>query len=186
MGTPKRFKEVQYAIKNNRLEIQNYKNKQKALFIDRDNTLIKCNKKDYILNDSELNFLTKNIKKIAEKAKDFTLVILVTNQPQIAMGFLKIEDLEKINSKIINTCLDYLLKIDVISFCPHHPHKGFEYEIPSLKTDCFCRKPKPGMLVEQSLLRNIDLSKSLMVGDSISDKEAALSAGCNFLFVNDL
>ncbi len=186
MGTPKRFKEVKYAIKNNRLEIQNYKNKQKALFIDRDNTLIKCNKKDYILDDSELNFLTNNIKKIAEKAKDFTLVILVTNQPQIAMGFLKIEDLEKINSKIINTCLDYLLKIDVISFCPHHPHKGFKYEIPSLKTDCFCRKPKPGMLIEQSLLRNIDLSKSLMVGDSISDKEAALSAGCNFLFINDL
>ena len=114
------------------------------------------------------------------------MVILITNQPQISMGLLSFEELEVINSKIVIFCLKYFLKIDVISFCSHHPHNGFTNEISWLKKDCFCRKPNPGMLIEQSFLRNIDLRNSLMVGDSCNDKEAALNAGCNFSFIDDL
>tara|TARA_B100000886_G_scaffold290049_1_gene215278 strand:- start:1709 stop:2605 length:897 start_codon:yes stop_codon:yes gene_type:complete len=186
MGTPKRFEEVRKAIKKNILKVQNYKNNQKALFIDRDNTLIKCKKGEYILPDSELIYLVENIKKIALKSKDFTLSILVTNQPQISMGKLSLKELEKINSKIINFCLKHDLIIDIVSFCPHHPHKGFESEISNLKVDCFCRKPQPGMLIEQAFLRNIDLNKSLMIGDSFSDQKAAINAGCKFRFIDQL
>ena len=102
------------------------------------------------------------------------------------MGKLNLTDLDEINSLIIKFCLSVGLKIDVVTFCPHHPHKGFEGEIPILKQDCFCRKPNPGLFFEQSFLRNIDLKQSLMIGDSQNDLFAALNAGCKFLNVNDL
>ena len=174
------------AIQNNHLDIHNYQQKQKALFIDRDNTIVECKKGEYILANSAISFLNENIKKISIIAKDYQLVVLVTNQPQIAMGNLSLQELEIINSKIVDFCLKNNLKIDVISFCPHHPHKGFNYEVPILKLDCFCRKPNPGMFLEQAFLRNIDLSKSLMIGDSLTDQMAAKNAGCNFYFVDDL
>ena len=111
---------------------------------------------------------------------------MVTNQPVVAMGKLTIKELENINSFIIKYCLEKKLKIDVISFCPHHPHMGFEKEVPMLKKDCFCRKPNPGMFFEQSFLRNICLKESLMIGDSEVDKIAAANASCNFLNVDEL
>ena len=49
-----------------------------------------------------------------------------------------------------------------------------------LKKDCFCRKPNPGMMLELSYQRNIDLNSSLFVGDSLADSQAANSAGCEF------
>ena len=137
MGTPSRFKEAQNAIKNNILKKQNYKNKQRALFIDRDNTIIKCKKGDYILTENEIYYLKENIKKLSIISNDFSMVILITNQPQISMGLLSFEELEVINSKIIIFCLKYFLKIDVISFCPHHPHNGFTNEISWLKKIVF-------------------------------------------------
>ena len=186
MGTPKRIEDIKKDIIKNTLEIKNYKNKQKALFLDRDNTIIKCDKGEYILLETRLSFLLNNIKKLAKKAKDFSIVILVTNQPQISMGLLSIVELEKIHSSIVAFCLSYDLKIDVITYCPHHPHKGYDGEVRMLKKDCFCRKPNPGLLLEQAFLRNIDLSNSLMIGDSHNDKLAALHSGCNFCFIDDL
>ena len=86
----------------------------------------------------------------------------------------------------VKFCLSKGLKIDVVTFCPHHPHKGFKGELEILKKDCFCRKPNPGLLFEQSFLRNINLKESLMIGDSDNDFFAAKNAGCNFLNINDL
>ena len=124
--------------------------------------------------------------KISFLAKTFNFVCMVTNQPSIAMGNISIEKLDNLNSKIIYYCLDKKLKIDVITFCPHHPHSGFEGEISILKKYCFCRKPNPGLFLEQAFLRNIDLANSLMIGDSENDLIAAKNAGCNFKNVNDL
>ena len=59
--------------------------------------------------------------------------------------------------------------IDGLYYCPHHPHKGYEGEIPELKIDCKCRKPKPGMLYMAEKDFNISLSDSFMVGDGEND-----------------
>ena len=59
--------------------------------------------------------------------------------------------------------------IDGIYFCPHHTDKGFEGEVPELKIDCDCRKPKPGMLLKAAEDFNIDLSQPWMVGDGKND-----------------
>ena len=69
-------------------------------------------------------------------------------------------------------------------YCPRQI--GYESENKLLKTDCFCRKPNPGLFLEQAFFRNIDLKESLMIGDSQNDFFAAINAGCKFLNVNDL
>ncbi len=180
MGTPNRLKQVEKDISNNILSKKNYSNFQKALFIDRDNTLIKCDPKSYILSSRNIIFLDENIKKLAKISDSFSIIAIVTNQPQISMNILSLEELEDINNKIILYCRSKSLLIDTVIWCPHHPHKGFESENKLLKTDCFCRKPSPGMLLELSYQRNIDLNSSLFVGDSLVDMQAANSAGCDF------
>ena len=102
------------------------------------------------------------------------------------MGFLTEENFDAINNIVIKYCLTKGLKIDVVTFCPHHPHRGFSGEVEILKRDCFCRKPNPGLFFEQSFLRNIDLNKSLMIGDSDKDYLSALNAGCEFKYINEL
>ena len=186
MGTPKRLRAVEEDLSSNKVNKKNYNNLQKTLFLDRDNTLIKCETGKYILKKEDIDFYIENIKKIIPISLNYDFVCLITNQPTISMGKLNLTDLDEINSLIIKFCLSVGLKIDVVTFCPHHPHKGFEGEIPILKQDCFCRKPNPGLFFEQSFLRNIDLKQSLMIGDSQNDLFAALNAGCKFLNVNDL
>ena len=68
--------------------------------------------------------------------------------------------------------------VDAIYICPHHPDKGFVGERPEYKIDCECRKPKPGLLLQAAKDFNIDLSQSIMIGDSDRDVEAGEAAGC--------
>ena len=186
MGTPKRLKVVENDLLRDKVDKKNYTNSQKTLFLDRDNTLIKCDIGKYILNENDVDFYEYNIEKIIPISFNYDFVCLLTNQPTISMGKLNLKDLDRINTFVIKFCLSKGLKIDVVAFCPHHPHKGYEGEIPLLKKDCFCRKPNPGLFFEQAFLRNIDLKESLMIGDSDNDFMASINAGCNFLNVNDL
>ena len=75
--------------------------------------------------------------------------------------------------------------LDGIYFCPHHPHKGYEGEIPELKFDCDCRKPKAGMLLKAAEELNIDLSRSWMVGDGENDILAGKAAGCRTALIGE-
>jgi D-glycero-D-manno-heptose 1,7-bisphosphate phosphatase len=67
--------------------------------------------------------------------------------------------------------------VEAIYFCPHHPHGGFEGEVPEYKIPCECRKPSPGMLLAAKERFNIDLAQSFLVGDSPRDIEAGQNAG---------
>ena len=186
MGTPNRLKIVEKDLQENKVKSRNYKRKQKALFLDRDNTLINCEIGTYIIDKNDIKFIDKNIVKLAELSYKYDFVCIVTNQPIIAMGKISLKELENINSFIIEYCLSKGLKIDVVTFCPHHPHKGFDGELKVLKSDCFCRKPNPGLLIEQAFLRNINLKESIMIGDSENDQLAASNAGCEFRNVDIL
>ena len=141
MGTPKRLIEVEKAIDEGIVEKKSYLNKQKCLFIDRDNTLINCEKNKYITSVDQISLIKKNIIKISQISKNFDLVIMVTNQPQIAMGLIKWQEVIEINNYVIQLCLNHDLFIDDFVLCPHHPHMGFENEIANLKQSCFCESP---------------------------------------------
>lgn len=74
--------------------------------------------------------------------------------------------------------------IDAIYYCPHHPDKGFAGEISSLKFDCDCRKPKPGMLLQAADDYNIELGSSWMIGDGWRDIECGINAGTRTVLLN--
>ena len=94
------------------------------------------------------------------------LTIIVTNQPVIARGEISFEELEKIHNKMETLLGEKGAYLDAIYYCPHHPDKGYQGENLSLKIDCECRKPKPGMLFKAAQDFNINLNLSWMVGDS--------------------
>ena len=108
------------------------------------------------------------------------LCIVITNQPGIAKGFFTKEELNEVHkeleTQISNSNGSFF---DDIYFCPHHPESGFDGEIQHLKVNCQCRKPNPGMILDASIKHNIDLHKSYLIGDRMSDVNAAISAGVN-------
>jgi D-glycero-D-manno-heptose 1,7-bisphosphate phosphatase len=96
------------------------------------------------------------------------LLVVVTNQPDVARGTAKREDVEEMNA-----FLSSQLPIDGFKTCYHDSGDK-----------CGCRKPLPGSLLEAAQEHNIDLSKSFMVGDRWRDIEAGASAGCKTFFIN--
>ena len=113
------------------------------------------------------------------------LAIVVTNQPVIARGEVTVPELREIHNKMETLLGANGAYIDAIYYCPHHPHKGYEGEIPELKIECDCRKPKPGMLFRAAEDFNIDLSKSWMIGDGENDIKAGRAAGCRTALIGD-
>ena len=75
-----------------------------------------------------------------------------------------------INASLINICLKLGLNIDAFNICPHYYHSRFINEINELKQDCFFRKPKPGLFLMESFMRNIGLNQSLMIGDEKTEE----------------
>lgn len=184
MGTKDRLPKICNDVASGNVQKLNKKNSRPAIFLDRDGVLIKDMDKNPIVENFELlNNVPEAIKKINQSGY---LAIVVTNQPMIAKGFVTFEQVDDVH-KLLETELGkdgaYL---DDIYFCPHHPEKGFAGEIPELKVDCNCRKPKPGMLLKAAQDYHIDLSQSWMIGDRESDIKAGKAAGCKTVLIGTL
>lgn len=111
------------------------------------------------------------------------LSIVVTNQPMIAKGFVSREEVEQTNKTMETRLGEERAYLDGIYFCPHHPEKGFPGEVPELKIECDCRKPKIGLFRQAAKDFNIDFSRSWMIGDRESDMQAGKNAGCRTILV---
>ena len=176
MGTPDRFEAVCRDFAAGRVKAKNLKQKQKAVFLDRDGTINKYVGFLRDIDDFEL------LPGVAEAVKLINacgyLAIVVTNQPVIARGEVTVPQLQEIHNKMETLLGAEGAYLDAIYYCPHHPHKGYEGEVPELKIDCDCRKPKPGMLLKAAEEFNIDLSQSWMIGDGENDIKAGKAAGC--------
>lgn len=183
MGTPDRFEAVTKDYLNGTISSRNLKNKQKAIFLDRDGTINKYVGFLRDINEFELiDGVAKAIKRINSSKY---LAIVVSNQPVIARGEVTFEELGEIHNKMETLLGLEGAYLDAIYFCPHHPHKGYEGEVKELKFDCDCRKPKPGMLLKAAEEFNIDLSQSFMIGDSDIDIECGHNAGCTSKLVSE-
>ena len=183
MGTPERYYTVCEDVVSGRVKAKNLRNQQKAVFLDRDGTI---NRYVGFLRDIEqfelLPGVAEAIRKINESGY---LAIVVTNQPVIARGEVTVPELREIHNKMETLLGQDGAYVDAIYYCPHHPHKGYEGEIPELKFDCECRKPKAGMLYQAAKDFNIDLAASFMVGDSDNDVQCGINAGCRSVLLTD-
>lgn len=176
MGTPERFHQVEADYRNGVVQAKNLHNRQKAIFLDRDGTINKYVGFLRNIDDFELiEGVSEAIRKINQSGY---LAIVVTNQPVIARGEVTWEELHEIHRKMETLLGKDGAYIDGIYICPHHPDKGFEGERPEYKFDCDCRKPKPGLLLQAAKDFNIDLSQSIMIGDSENDMLSGENAGC--------
>ena len=175
VGTPERFMLAQKDIQLGLVSQKNLKNKQKAIFLDRDGTLNVY--KGFIKKSSDITLFDDVIDSIKTINQSGYLAIIVSNQPVIARGEASFQDVEEMFNKIETLLGMEGAYIDGIYYCPHHPHKGFDGEIPELKIDCGCRKPKIGLVKQAESDFNLDLSKCYIIGDTNSDIQMGINAG---------
>jgi len=183
MGTPERLKRVEEDVLAGKVRGRNLKNRQKAIFLDRDGTLNKY--KGFITKPQDIELIDGVAEAIRRVNDSDYLTIVVTNQPVIARGECTIDELNDINATLETELGKHGAYIDGLFYCPHHPDRGFEGERPEYKVECDCRKPKPGLLFKAAEIFNIDLTASYMVGDSMTDVMAGMNAGCQAILIDN-
>lgn len=183
MGTPERYAQASRDCREGRIAARNLRRRQKAVFLDRDGTINKY--VGFLRNIDDFELLPGAARAIRAINRTGYLAIVVTNQPVIARGEVTREELDEIHNKMETLLGEQGAYLDAIYYCPHHPDKGFAGEIPELKIDCACRKPKPGMLLRAALDLNIDLKRSWMVGDGENDVKVGQAAGCRCVRIGE-
>lgn len=181
-GTPDRYYSVEKDLKNGIIHGKSLSNLQKCIFLDRDGTINKY--RGLVKKTDELELADDAVLAIKAINESDYLAICATNQPVIARGDTTFEELKNIHNKMETLLGKGGAYLDGLYFCPHHPAGGFEGEVPELKFDCECRKPKIGLLKKAQERFNIDLSKSWFIGDTDRDIQTGINAGCRTIFLD--
>jgi len=141
------------------------KNKNKAVFIDRDDTIAKD--VPYCSRPEDFELLPEVPEAISALNRNGYKVVVITNQSGIARGYFTEETLNLIHKKMIQDLNSKGAHIDGVYYCPHHPDDN-----------CDCRKPKPKLIHLAAKDLNIDVSQSYMIGDKQLDMDFSRNAGC--------
>lgn len=138
-----------------------------AIFIDRDGVINRRRPGDYVLDWSQF-FVLDGIRAVLKRLSGLGLpIIVISNQAAVGKGLLDPAALEKITAKMHDLLLADQVSILAVYYCPHLADDG-----------CTCRKPKPGLLLQAANDFDIDLGRSIFIGDSETDVRAANAAGC--------
>lgn len=175
IGTVERIGLAGTDIKNGRIAAKNLSRKQKCIFMDRDGTLNRFKGLISKAVDIELEDHAADALRLLNQSA--WLVIVITNQPVVARGLCRIEEVEDMHKQLETLLGEKGVYVDDILFCPHHPDKGYPGENPAYKIQCDCRKPGIGLLRQCEKKYHIDLSQSWMVGDTTTDIQTGKNAG---------
>lgn len=181
IGTPDRLDKVSLAITSGVVEARSTRGLRPAVFLDRDGTLNV--EVDHLRHPNQLKLFPDAAHSVQRINQSGRLAIVVTNQPVIARGEVTPQGLDSIHAHMDALLGEGHAFLDAIYTCPHHPHRGYEGEVPELKFDCACRKPRTGLIDQacQDLL--IGRGESWIIGDSTSDIEAGRRAGLRTMLV---
>ena len=162
---------------------------KKAVFIDRDGIINQMTYIDGKFDSPKKVSQVKLVKGVAEVIawlnKKRIPVVEVTNQPDVALEKYDLKTLEEIEKKIHYLLNKKAAKVNKIYRCLHHPKSHYS----DLNIDCDCRKPKSGMLIQAAKELDIDLKKSVVIGDNATDMEVGRNMGCKtvlFFHENDI
>jgi D-glycero-D-manno-heptose 1,7-bisphosphate phosphatase len=148
-----------------------------GLFLDRDGTI---NEEVEFLSSPDNVRLIPGAAEAIRRANALGIpVIIITNQSGIARGLFTEQDLDAVNAEVLRLLQLQGARIDAVYYCPHHPEGDTE----PFDVDCECRKPKTGLLEQAAKEFSIDLSRSFMIGDRLSDVMAGNSAGAVSILV---
>lgn len=164
------------------MESKAQKQRKKLVFLDRDGTI---NKESGLIEKPEQLELIPGAAEGIKLLNDAGfIVVIVTNQPQVARGICTEEEVKIINNRLLELLKSERgAKIDSVYYCPHHPDKGYAGERMDYKIDCDCRKPKIGMLKEAAKQFGVKLEDCYFIGDHSRDMKAAENAGCKAIGV---
>jgi histidinol-phosphate phosphatase family protein len=174
-GTPDRLAHVRSDFESGKTARLSRSYLRPAVFLDRDGVINK--EVSHLSNPAQMELISGAAESIQRLNEAGYLVIVVTNQPVVARGECSLDALRLIHNKMETLLGRERAWIDALYFCPHHPDKGFAGEVPELKFDCACRKPKTGMFDRAVRDWNISLADSYCVGDSCRDIVAARRMG---------
>lgn len=138
-------------------------NRHKALFADRDGTIIK--EKHYLSDPNQIEFVPgapEALRRIA--AEGYKLVIL-SNQSGVARGLLTIDDVERMNGRLLEMLSAEGVDIEGVYYCPYYK----DGSVPEFSIDSDLRKPFPGMPEIAAEELGIDLRRSVVIGDKLDD-----------------
>jgi D-glycero-D-manno-heptose 1,7-bisphosphate phosphatase len=124
------------------------------------------NRSAYVRSWEDVEFLEPALEALAALAGSGCKVFLVTNQSAVGRGLLDGEAARKISDRLVAEIERRGGRIDGVYVCPHTPADG-----------CACRKPLPGLILEAAAENDIDLARSVLIGDALTDLQAAKAAG---------
>lgn len=143
----------------------------RAVFLDRDGVICE-NRPDHVKSWAEFRFLPGALSALRRLADTPFPIVVVTNQAIVHRGMVPADVVDEIHTRMIQHVHRFGGRLDAVYYCPHRPEEG-----------CFCRKPKPGLLLQAARELGIQLEGSYLIGDALTDVEAALAVGCQPLLV---
>jgi D-glycero-D-manno-heptose 1,7-bisphosphate phosphatase len=136
-----------------------------AIFLDRDGVLIE-NRPSYVRSWEDVHIFHQALAALARISSTPYKIVLVTNQSAVGRGLITLEVAWEINRQLVSVIEGAGGRIDGVFMCPHAP-----------QDQCVCRKPRPGLLIQAARELSIDLSRSILIGDAITDIQAGQAAG---------
>jgi D-glycero-D-manno-heptose 1,7-bisphosphate phosphatase len=144
-----------------------------AIFLDRDGVLVE---EVDLLSEADQVRLEVDVPDALRRLRNAGFVLIaITNQTVVSRGRATLDDVAAVHAHI-----DRLIHeaggpaLDAWYVCPHHPQAS----VAAYRVECECRKPRPGLLRTAATDHRLDLSRSFMVGDRITDVVAGHAAGC--------
>ncbi len=145
--------------------------KRRAIFLDRDG-VINVNRLDHIKSWDEFVFLPRTLDALRRLAPSEFSIVVTTNQSVIARGFAGEETVRDIHTRMLAKVHFAGARIDAVYFCPHLPDDH-----------CACRKPEPGMYLRAAREFDLELARSIVIGDAFADMAAAQTIGAHPILV---
>lgn len=142
-----------------------------AIFLDRDGVINQDT--GYVGSVDDFHFIDGVIEAMQLLKKKGYCLVVVTNQSGIARGYFTEEAFMQLTEWMDWSLADRDVDLDGIYYCPHHPEASVE----AYRQQCDCRKPAPGMLLDAAKHLKLDMAASYLVGDKLSDLQAAKAAG---------
>jgi D-glycero-D-manno-heptose 1,7-bisphosphate phosphatase len=136
-----------------------------AIFLDRDGVIIE-NRSDYVRSWEDVHVFPQALEALANASASPYKIVFVTNQSAVGRGLMSLATAEAINCRLKALIEDAGGRVDGIFLCPHAPEAA-----------CDCRKPKPGLLLQAAQALDLDLARSVMIGDALTDLMAGQAAG---------
>jgi D-glycero-D-manno-heptose 1,7-bisphosphate phosphatase len=142
-----------------------------AAFIDRDGVINV--ERHHVFRVEDFEILPGVMQGLRALANRGYALVVVTNQAGIAKGLYGVDDYLRLTAHMCRLFKDDGIVLAGVYYCPHHPRGCLQ----TYAIRCACRKPEPGMLLKAAADHGLDLSRSVLVGDKVSDLAAGRAAG---------